>query len=137
MLANQIIGNVDVLVISETKLNASFPIDQFKIAGFLTPFSRDRDQYGGGLLVFVREDIPAKNLSSESTPVEGIYVELNFRKKTGCCVVLTIQTNIITNHVDALKRGLDPYSTKYENVMVMGMLKLIWNTWNFSVKLLT
>ena len=78
MLANQIIGNVDVLVISETKLNAFFPIDQ----------------YGGGLLVFVREDIPAKNLSSESNPIEGIYVELNFRKKTGCCVVLTIQTEI-------------------------------------------
>ena len=81
LLANQITGNVDVLVISETKIDASFPIDQFKIPGFSTPFRRDCDQYGGGLLVFVREDIPVKHLSSESTPIEGIYVELNFRKK--------------------------------------------------------
>ena len=31
LLANQIIGNANVLVKSETKLDASFPIDQFKI----------------------------------------------------------------------------------------------------------
>ena len=52
--------NVGVLVISETKLDASFPIDQFKIPGFSTPFRRGRDQYGEGLFVFVREDIPVK-----------------------------------------------------------------------------
>ena len=51
LLANQITGNVDVLVISETKLDASFPIGQFKISGFSTPFRRDLDHYGGGLLV--------------------------------------------------------------------------------------
>ena len=70
LLTNQISGNIDVLVISETKLDASFPIDQFKIPDFSTPFRRDRDQYGGELLVFVREDIPAKYLSSESTPLK-------------------------------------------------------------------
>ena len=59
LLANQIIGNVDVLVIFETKLDACFPIGKFKILGFSTPFRRDHDQYCGGLLVFVTEDIPA------------------------------------------------------------------------------
>ena len=123
LLTNQIIGNVDVLVISETKLDASFPIDQFKILGFSTPFRRDRDQYGGGLLVFVREDIPAKHLSSENTPIEGIYVELNFRKKNWLlCCTYNPNRNIITNHLDALKRSLDPYSTKYDNLMVIGDL---------------
>ena len=81
LLANQIIGNVDFLVIIETNLDASFPIEQFKIPGFSTPFRRHRKQYGGRLLVFVIDDIPAKHLSSESTPIEGIYIELNFRKK--------------------------------------------------------
>ena len=81
LLANQIIGNVDVLVISETKPDASFPIEQFKIPGFSTPFRRGRDQYGGELLVFARDDVPAKHLSSESTPIEGIYVAFNFHKK--------------------------------------------------------
>ena len=123
LLANQIIGNVDVLVTFETKLYASFPIDQFKILDFSTPFRTDRNQYGGGLLVFVREDIPAKHLSSENTPIEGIYVELNFRKKNWLlCCTYNPNRNIITNHLDALKRSLDPCSTKYDNLIVIGNL---------------
>ena len=61
----EIIVNLNVLVISEAKHDVSFPIDQFKIPGFSAPFRRDCDQYSGGRLVFVREDIPAKHLSSE------------------------------------------------------------------------
>ena len=34
LLVDQIKGNVDVLVISETKLDDSFPADQFKVAGY-------------------------------------------------------------------------------------------------------
>ena len=71
-LADQIKVNVDILVISETKLDESFPVGQFKIPGFATPFRRDRNEFGGGIMVFVREDIPA---------IEGIFIELIFRKK--------------------------------------------------------
>ena len=42
-LVDQIKGNVDILVISETKLDKSFPEDQFKISGFTSPFQRDRN----------------------------------------------------------------------------------------------
>ena len=56
LLANQIVGRADILVISKTKLDFSFPIEKFKIPSFSIPFRRDRDQYGGGLLFFVRED---------------------------------------------------------------------------------
>ena len=86
-----------------------------------TPFRRDRDQYGGGLHVCVREDITAKHLSRKSTPIEGIYVKLNFRKKnwTLFCTY-NPHRNIITNNSEALKRSLDSCSTKYE--MVVGDL---------------
>ena len=63
LLANQITRNVNVLVVSDTEPDASFPTDQFKIPSFSTPFWRDRSQYGGGLLVFLREEILAKHLS--------------------------------------------------------------------------
>ena len=60
-------------------------------------------------------------MSSESTPYEGLYVELNFRKKNWLLFcTYNPNRNIITNHLDALKRSLDPYSTKYENLMVIG-----------------
>ena len=44
-LMNQIKGNVDILVISETKLDESFPVGQFKIPGFATPFCRDKNEF--------------------------------------------------------------------------------------------
>ena len=75
------LGNFDILNVSKTKLDASFYIEQFKILNFLIPFRTDCHQHGEGLLVFVKEDIPAKHLSSKSTPMKGIYIELNFRKK--------------------------------------------------------
>ena len=111
------------MLISETKLDASFPVNQFKIPGFSTLFRRDRNQYGAELLNFAREDIPVKHLSSESTSIEDIYVQLNFCKKNWLlCCTYNPNRNIITNHLDALKRSLDPYSTKYDNLMVIGDL---------------
>ena len=41
----------------ETKLDKSFPNGQFLLHRYPEPFRLDRNQFGGGLLVFVREDI--------------------------------------------------------------------------------
>ena len=72
-LVDQIKGNVDILVISETKLDESFPVGQFKILGFATPFRRDRNEFGGGIMVFVREDIPAKQISNQNLNIKGLF----------------------------------------------------------------
>ena len=39
MLSDQIKGNIDVLLVSETKIGDSFPNGNFLIDGFSTPFS--------------------------------------------------------------------------------------------------
>ena len=52
-------GNIDVLMISETKIDDSFPVGQFLIEGFCTPHRLDRNSEGGGVLSYVREDIPS------------------------------------------------------------------------------
>ena len=44
---DQIRRNVDILAISETKLDESFLEEPFKIEGFTTPFGRDRNEFGG------------------------------------------------------------------------------------------
>ena len=41
IIIDQISGNVDVMVISETKLDDSFPESQFKIPGYSSPFRLD------------------------------------------------------------------------------------------------
>ena len=40
----------------------------------------DLDNNGGGLKLFVREDIQCKLLSVENHPMEGFYVEIKLRK---------------------------------------------------------
>ena len=76
-----IIGNVDVFVISETILDESFPKGQFKFPGYTTPFLVDCDRNGGGIIVFLREDIPVRYLSTEDKPVEAFFFKLNLHKK--------------------------------------------------------
>ena len=65
-LVKQVSGNVDVLFLSETKIDESFPEGQFKTPEFCTPFRLDRNRFSGGILVYVQENIPAKPLSSEA-----------------------------------------------------------------------
>ena len=79
MLSDQIKGNIDVLLVSETKLDDSFPTGNFLIDGFSTRYRLDRNSNGGGLIWFVREDISSNLAEAESKPIEGFYVELKLR----------------------------------------------------------
>ena len=47
--SEQIKGYVDVLMISETKIDDSFPVGQFLIEGFCTPYGLDYNSKGGGI----------------------------------------------------------------------------------------
>ena len=79
----EIIGkNLDILTIQETKLDSSFPTQQFLLDGFSEPYRLDRNRDGGGVLIYVREDIPSKLLKKHNFTknVEGLFVEVNLRK---------------------------------------------------------
>ena len=45
-------GNVDILMISETKTEESLQLSQFKIDSYITPFRLDRNNSGGVLCFF-------------------------------------------------------------------------------------
>ena len=99
-LVSQVKGTVDVLTISETKIDDSFPIANFLIDGFSQPYRIDRNSSGGGIMLYVREDIPSNLLKVESLPIEGFYVELKLRSKNwllNCCYNPDI--NVIINHI--------------------------------------
>ena len=77
-LKNSNSNNLDVLLISETKLHDTFPTAQFLLDGFKKPYRLDRCSKGGGLLLFVRDDISSRLLTEHKTPtnVECIFVEI-------------------------------------------------------------
>ena len=79
----EVIGNhLDILTIQETKLDSSFPSEQFALAGYSKPYRLDRNRDGGAVMIYVREDIPSKLLSKHSFTknVEGMFIEINLRK---------------------------------------------------------
>ena len=74
--------SLDILIIQETKLDSSFPDDQFVINGYRKPYRLDRNRHGGGVMVYIREDIPSKELRKHkfTKVVEGLFIEVNLRK---------------------------------------------------------
>ena len=45
-LNSLVINNIDILILSETKLDDSFPTSEFLISGFSAPFRKDRNFHG-------------------------------------------------------------------------------------------
>lgn len=70
-------SSIGILLISETKINSSFPIAQFKV-GYTS--HRYRNSSGEGILLYVREAIPSTLLNTELF-YESFCSELNIRKK--------------------------------------------------------
>ena len=72
---------IDILIVSETKIDDSLTNNQFMISGYSMPFREDRNSHGGGLLIYVREDIPCKRLKANLAlgDIECIFLDLNIR----------------------------------------------------------
>ena len=121
LLVDQVKGNIDVLMISETKTDDSFPLGDFLIGGFSKTYRLDRDSLGGGILLYVREYIPSNLLEVETKPIEGFYVEINLHNDkwlTKCSY--NPHKNTIGNHLRALCEKLDIYSSSYSNFIIPG-----------------
>ena len=71
--------NIDTLMVAETNIDDSFPKEQFFMEGYSYPLRLDRDGNGGGLLVYVRSDIPSTELKSFKfdNDVECVCSEIN------------------------------------------------------------
>ena len=80
-----------MLIVTETKLDKSFPSEQFLLHGFSEPFKLERNQFGGGLLVFLREDVPCSILNIKLLTSEALFIEINLRKKV--TVMLLMQSS--------------------------------------------
>ena len=123
----EVIGkNLDILTIQESKLDASFPPQQFVIEGYTEPYRLDRNRDGGGVLIYVREDIPSKLLTKHTFTkhVEGLFVEVNLRKTKLLFFggYRSEHPNYGLSKSDFLEQlcfGLDKYSS-YEKVLLAG-----------------
>ena len=112
MLKETVTDKTDILLISETKLDSSFPVNQFLIDGFSPPYRLDRNANGGGIMLYIREDIPSKQLSNndKDSEIENIFVEINLRsKKWLICGTYNPKTSLIKKHLELLSQKFNRY----------------------------
>ena len=90
--------------------------------GFSEPYRLDRNRKGGGVMVYIREDIPSKLLDKHVFPydMKGLFVELNFRK----CKWLLFGTchppsEADIYYFDNLDKAFDTYNS-YEKRFLIG-----------------
>ena len=75
--SDQVKINVDILIISKTKVDESFLVCKFKIDGFNALFQGYKNQKGGDIM-YVWEDLPAKLLPIDRTNT-SCFVELKLK----------------------------------------------------------
>ena len=87
----------------------------------------DRTLGGGGLMLFVNEDIPSKLLTGHTLPedVEILCTEINLKKQKWVIIGIYNPPDMKDKcFMDNLSKAIDLYSTKYDRIVVMGDFNL-------------
>ena len=121
-LSELVSGNLDIFLVSETKIDSSFPTSQFMMEGFQEPHRLDRSGHGGGLLLYVREGIPSKLVRTENT-YEAMFVRVSIKKqKWLICCSYNPHLKSIDEHIEKLQTSIDSLSSDYDKILILGDL---------------
>ena len=115
LLSVAVLGNIDILMVSETKIDISFPASRFT-----APFRLERTNTGRRILVYVRNDILSKllNISYVSSDVECLAIEENLRKTKLLLICLyNHHKNNIPNHLMNLSKIIDRNSSLHDKYL--------------------
>ena len=86
------------------------------------PYRFDRNRNGGGVIIYVREDIPSKFLRKNLFPNdrEEIFIEINFRKsKWLLCGTYHLPSQSDQCYFDNIEKALGVYC-QYEKAVLVG-----------------
>ena len=113
---------LDYLIISENKLDASFPNVQFKLSGYEVRGRRETHKHGGGLIEFVMQGFICKRLKKfEPNCSECICSVLTISKKKWICfrIYRSPSTGNIKTIFAEMNELIGKALCKYENLLVM------------------
>ena len=103
-----------------TKIDDSFPVGQFLIERFCTPYRLGRNSKDGSISLYVREDTPSNLVTVDMNPIESFYVKLNFRNnKWWISCSYNPHKSLIGNHLDAVSKTLDVHSSTYDKIILL------------------
>ena len=114
---------VDILTIAETKLDGSFPTNQFLIKGFHQPFRLNINRNSGGLLVYIKSSLPVKTLSNYTLPsdIQAIHFELSLKERKWLFLSIYKPPSQNSQYLlNSISDMLDYCSNHYEYKVIFG-----------------
>ena len=105
---------LDIFLISETKIDDSFPNAQFKIEGYKC-VRKDRDAFGGGLLFYVNEKLYSRFLEIclPNTFIEILPLELRLLNSKWLILGTYKPPQIEPTYVSEIQKLLTYYPVQY------------------------
>ena len=125
-LADLIHVTFDIFLISETKIDNSFPDQQFDINGYRM-FRKDRDKFGGGILFYVNENLPCKCLEDNllDSNIEVIFLEIVLQNSKWLLAGCYKPPNMSDLYfIEKISNSINRFSKFYENFILIGDLNL-------------
>ena len=112
---------LDVFLVSECKLDLSFPDPQFQIDNY-NMFPKDQNKNGGGLLFYVNQDLNCKIVNTYNFPtdIEILPLELALTKRKWLILGLYKMPSLRSENFISKVKTLTFYSEKYDNILLMG-----------------
>ena len=114
---------LDYLILSETKIDKSFPTSQLYVESYEIRARRDRDKFGGGLIEFVRRGLICKRSRDyEPKYSECLCSELTFTSKKWIyfSIYRSPESSNLSTFFEELTTSLSKAILKYENLLIMG-----------------
>ena len=115
--------SLDYFVLSETELDESFTNTQFTLDGYEIRARRDRNEFGGGLIEYVRKGLICKRIAKyERKYNECICSEITFSKKKWAIFSIYRPPHVenLTDFLEEMTISLTKVTPNYENILVMG-----------------
>ena len=122
-LAEMVKDNIDFLLVTESKLDDTFPMGQFQMEGFARPIRLDRTRYGGGVIIFVRDDLTCYELKPRTLypELECTFLEMRIRQSKWLVFVgYNPHKENISHFLAKVSLELDRLLPKYENLLMLG-----------------
>ena len=86
-----------------------------------TPYKLDCDSKGGGIMLYIRADIPSNLLAFEDKLIKSLFIELNLQNSK---ILIDCSYNPhkseIKKHLAGLTNSLYLHSSKYKKILTLG-----------------
>ena len=118
---DEIVKAFNIFLISQSKLDNTFPINQFSIRGYKI-FKRDRNRFGGGVILYTKENIPWTSLTDHPVFSDLQLMAFEFHQSKRKWLILWTYKPPSQNDIEFLNISsiIDYYLQTNEKILAIG-----------------